>query len=197
MKKIILATQNRGKIREFKQMMAKYEVEVLSLLDINYTDEIEETGMTFEENALIKAREIALKHHAIVIADDSGLTIDELNGEPGVYSARYAGQMRSDEDNIDKVLIKLKDVPSDKRTAQFVCVLATVDEVGKETIVRGVCEGEILYERRGLGGFGYDPIFYLPELEKTMAQLSDDEKNAISHRALAFKKLETMIGELI
>jgi len=203
MKKIILATKNAGKVHEFAQMMERYEIEVLSLLDLNYEDEIEENGVTFEENALIKAREIALQYKATVVADDSGLSIDALNGAPGVYSARYAclvsnaGEIRSDEANMDKVLEELKNVPDNERTARFVCALAIVDENGKETVVHGTCEGKIWHEKRGLEGFGYDPIFYLPQLDKTMAELSKDEKNALSHRGNAFKKLELIIGELI
>jgi len=197
MKKIILATKNAGKIREFSQMMGKHEIEVLSLLDINYEDEIEETGVTFEENALIKAREIALQYKTTVVADDSGLSIDALNGAPGVYSARYAGEVRSDMANMDKVLEALKDVPEDERTARFVCALAVVDESGKEVVVHGTCEGKIWREKRGSEGFGYDPIFYLPQLNRTMAELSKNEKNALSHRGNAFKKLELIIGELI
>ena len=196
MKKIIFATKNAGKAHEFSQMMEKYEVEVLSLLDIDYKDEIEETGITFEENALIKAREIALTYKATVIADDSGLAIDALNGEPGVYSARYAGDARNDAANMDKVLAALKDVPDHERTARFVCALAMVDANGKETVVRGTCEGKIGCAKRGSGGFGYDPIFYLQQHGKTMAELSKDEKNALSHRGAAFKQLEQMIGEL-
>jgi len=197
MKKIILATQNAGKIREFAQMMEKYEIEVLSLLDLNYTDEIEETGATFEENALIKAREIASQYNAIVVADDSGLEIDALKGAPGVYSARYAGDTCHDDANMDKVLAELKEVPDHQRTARFVCTLAVIDEQGKETLVRGTCEGKIWHEKRGSGGFGYDPIFYLPKLGKTMAELLKDEKNALSHRGQAFKKLALIMGELL
>ena len=221
MKKIIFATKNTGKVREFAQMMDKYEVEVLSLSDINYEDEIIENGLTFEENALIKARAIFSKYKTTVIADDSGLSIDALNGAPGVYSARYASlankedfaneesftieesltnkamEACSDEANMDKVLSELKDVPDNKRTARFVCALAIVDANGKEIVVRGTCEGKILHEKRGLDGFGYDPIFFLPQLNKTMAELSKDEKNALSHRGNAFKKLQLVAGELI
>ena len=193
MKKIILATHNANKAREFAQMMEKYKIEVLSLNDIGYTEEIEETGTTFEENALIKAREVATLYKTTVVADDSGLEIDALNGAPGVYSARYAGTARSDDANMDKVLEKLKNVPDNERTARFVCVLALVDEIGKETVVRGTSEGKIWHEKRGIKGFGYDPIFYLPQLDKTMAELSKDKKNAFSHRGNALKKLESII----
>jgi len=197
MKKIIFATKNVGKVSEFAQMMEKYGVEVLSLLHINYESEIEENGQTFEENALIKARQIASQYKTTVIADDSGLLIDALSGAPGVYSARYAGVACNDDANMEKVLAELKDVPDDERTARFVCALAVVDANGKETVVRGTCEGKIWHEKRGLAGFGYDPIFYLPHLNKTMAELSKDEKNALSHRGKAFKKLELVAGEII
>ena len=217
MKRIIFATKNVGKVRELSQMLKKYGVEVLSLLDINYENEIEENGLTFEENALIKARAIFSQYKTTVIADDSGLSIDALNGAPGVYSARYASlacgegltsngntfckapDTPSDNANMDRVLAELKDVPDNERTARFVCVLAIVDANGKEIVVRGTCEGKILHEKRGLEGFGYDPIFFLPQLNKTMAELSKDEKNALSHRGNAFKKLEfeLVAGEII
>ncbi|MCL1991150.1 MAG: XTP/dITP diphosphatase [Defluviitaleaceae bacterium] len=194
MKKVILATQNLGKIREFKQIMAHYPFEVMSLLDLADDEAIEETGTTFEENALIKARAIALKYKVTVIADDSGLEIDALDGAPGVYSARYAGKMRSDDANMDKVLTEMVDVPRKDRTARFVCVLAMVDEHGKETVLRGTCEGEIWEKKCGNNGFGYDPIFYLPPFKQTMAQLSNVQKNRISHRADALRRLERIMG---
>ena len=211
MKRIIFATKNIGKVGEFAQMMEKYGVEVLSLLDINYEGEIEENGLTFEENALIKARAIASLYKTTVIADDSGLSIDALNGAPGIYSARYASltcksdltsktmEACSDDANMDKVLEELKNVPDNERTARFVCVLAIVDVNGKETVVKGTCEGIISRVKRGACGFGYDPIFYLPQLNKTMAELTKNEKNALSHRKDAFKKLELdlVAGEFI
>ena len=197
MKKIIFATKNIGKLNEFIRLMAKYDLEVLSLIDINYEAEIIEDGITFEENALIKARTIAEQYNFPVIADDSGLIIDALDGAPGVYSAIYAGDHASDDENIVKVLAELADVEASKRTARFVCVLAIVDANGKEIVVSGECEGEILTKKRGLKGFGYDPIFYLPQLGKTMAELSRDEKNALSHRANAFKKFELVAGEIL
>jgi XTP/dITP diphosphohydrolase len=197
MKQILIATKNVGKINEFKQLMARYGIEVLSLRDINDAIEIEEIGSTFEENALIKAREIATQYQTMTLADDSGLEIDALEGRPGVFSARYAGDVRCDDANMDKVLCQMKDVSDDQRQARFVCVLAMVNPKGKEIVVRGECEGLILNQQRGTDGFGYDPIFYLPKLGKTMAQLSKDEKNAISHRGKAFKMLEERMGEMI
>lgn len=197
MRQILIATKNMGKINEFKHMMERYEIEVLSLLDINYEPEIEETGSTFEANALIKAREIATQYKVMTIADDSGLEIDALEGRPGVFSARYAGSARSDDANMDKVLSEMKDISESERQARFVCVLAVVDNEGCEFTVRGECEGLILDEKRGMSGFGYDPIFYVPRLGKTMAELSKDEKSAISHRGNAFKILEERMDELI
>lgn len=198
MKKIILATHNIGKAAEFKQMLTDYQIEVLSLIDIKYQKEIEETGSTFTENALIKARAIATENPGVmVIADDSGLVVDALNGKPGVYSARYAGTDATDDENIDKLLAELQMVETKKRSARFVCVLVVIDEKGKECIVMGTCEGQILSERRGTAGFGYDPIFYVPKLMKTTAEMDQDEKNAISHRGQAFAKLVTLIGEIL
>ena len=197
MKQIVIATKNVGKINEFNRLLVPYGMEVRSLLDLSYEPDIEETGSTFEENALIKAREIAAKYQVTVLADDSGLEIDALEGRPGVLSARYAGESRSDVANMDQVLDEMKEVPDDQRQARFVCVLAVVDEKGKELVVRGECEGLILKEKLGTAGFGYDPIFYLPKLGQTMAQLSQDQKNSMSHRGHAFKMLEERMRELL
>lgn len=197
MKQVIFASSNQGKIKEVASILEKFHVSVKSLADIGYLDDIEETGDTFEENALIKARAIANRHGLTVIADDSGLEIDALGGAPGVYSARYAGEPKCDDANIEKVLKELTG-RTDKSpfTARFVCVLVVVTPEGEETVVRGTCEGVIIDELRGAGGFGYDPIFYLPEKEKTMAELTQEEKNAISHRAQAFEKLTQYFNEM-
>lgn len=197
MKEVIIATQNIGKAKEFEHIFEQYQIQVKSLRDLNDSIDIIEDGETFEENALIKAKAIASKYHALVIADDSGLAIDVLNGRPGVYSARYAGEGRDDQANIDKVLSELEGVESKKRTARFVCALALVTPDGKEYVVRGECEGQILTECRGYEGFGYDPIFYLPSLEKTMAEIPKREKNILSHRAEAFKKLQQILMDII
>jgi len=193
MKKIILATKNAGKVREFAHLLGQHQVEVLSLLEIGYEAEIEETGTTFEENALIKAQavagQLATKERMIIVADDSGLEVDALGGAPGVYSARYAGAMRDDQANMDKVLQALKAVEDAKRSARFVCALAMIDELGNQRVVRGTCEGQILRTKRGTNGFGYDQIFYLPKQKKTMAQLAKAEKNVLSHRQQAMNKL--------
>ncbi|NCE78892.1 XTP/dITP diphosphatase [Turicibacter sp. TS3] len=197
MKEIIIATKNAGKAKEFEHIFKPYNVRVKSLLDFEEMDDIVEDGKTFEENALIKARAIANQFNQMVLADDSGLEVDALDGRPGVYSARYAGEGRNDEDNILKVLHELEGVPTDERGARFVCALAIVTPQGDEVVVRGTCEGRILTECLGTEGFGYDPIFYLPHLSKTMAQLPKSEKNVLSHRADAFVKLQPYLEKLL
>jgi XTP/dITP diphosphohydrolase len=196
-KRVIIATKNRGKAREFVEMFADLKLEVLTLLDLPEESDIEETGTTFAENAALKAEAIAKKYDAIVIADDSGLVIDALDGRPGIYSARYAGENKDDEANIDKVLDEMKHIPSEKRTARFLCVLAlSVPQKDLEWI-SGSCEGKILFSRQGTNGFGYDPIFYVEEKGKSMAQLSPEEKNQISHRANAMRKLKKVLGTIL
>ncbi|MDX5474005.1 MAG: XTP/dITP diphosphatase [Bacillaceae bacterium] len=189
MKELIIATNNEGKVKEFQNIFSEKGYTVRSLKDFPEIDDVEETGTTFEENALLKAQTVAKALKVVVIADDSGLEVDALNGEPGVYSARYAGTDKNDEANIDKVLEKLQEVPEEKRTARFVCVLAVAMPDGESLTVRGTCEGFIANERKGENGFGYDPIFYIKEIDKTMAQLSKEEKNKISHRARAIELL--------
>lgn len=191
---IIIATKNAGKAREFEKLFAKFSLSVKTLLDYPELDDVEETGSTFEENAVLKAETIANRLNAKVLADDSGLEIDALDGRPGIYSARYAGIQKNDEANIDKILSELDDVADSARTARFCCALALA-EPGKETLtVRGICEGQILRERRGTNGFGYDPVFYVVEENKTMAELTSEKKNEISHRAKAISKLENVLN---
>ncbi|MEK4166944.1 XTP/dITP diphosphatase [Anoxybacillus sp. FSL W8-0104] len=189
MKRMIIATKNKGKIAEFQQLFAKKGVEIRSLLDYDDVPDVEETGKTFAENAILKATTIANMFHEPVIADDSGLIVDALNGEPGVYSARYAGEGKNDQANIEKVLTKLQGVPFEQRTARFHCTLAVAKPNGDVTTVDGVCEGYITEEPVGENGFGYDPIFFVPEKQRTMAQLTKEEKNEISHRAKALQHL--------
>ncbi|MCL1823238.1 MAG: RdgB/HAM1 family non-canonical purine NTP pyrophosphatase [Oscillospiraceae bacterium] len=191
---IIAATNNKGKLTELKSILNPYGFEVKSLADMGITADIEETGKTFEENARIKAREIfnLVDKNAeniasggfSVIADDSGLEVDALNGEPGIYSARYAepGKRRL------TILEKLKNVPYEKRTARFVCCICYIDENGHERIFQGEVQGHIGFENKGENGFGYDPIFEVKQ-GVTMAMLTDDEKNQISHRGIALRKL--------
>ncbi len=187
-KEVVLATTNKGKVREFSRLLEGIFENVLSITDIGSPPEVIEDGLTFRDNALKKAREIAQYSGKLTLADDSGLEIDILEGRPGVYSARYSGKGASDKSNIDKVLEELGD--NTNRKARFVCVLALVDPNGDELVVEGFCKGEILSELRGEGGFGYDPIFYLPDREKTMAEIDPEIKNQISHRASALKKLK-------
>lgn len=195
MKKIVIATQNKGKAKDFETLLAPLGYEVLTLKDVAEDLDIEETGTTFEANAILKAEGVAQILGIPVIADDSGLEIDALDGEPGVYSARYAGGEKSDDANIDKVLEKLAQVPDTERTARFRCVLA-VAAPGEETVTfSGSCEGEILRLRRGDNGFGYDPIFYVPSQERAMAELEPQEKAAISHRGQALRKLSEAMPE--
>ncbi|MDC3423918.1 XTP/dITP diphosphatase [Aquibacillus sp. 3ASR75-11] len=191
MKKIMIATKNEGKVKEFKQLFLKYGVDVISLLDMEEDiPDVEETGTTFEQNAALKAETISAVLNIPVIADDSGLEIRALEGRPGVYSARYAGTSKNDRANLDKVLTELTGVPDENRMARFVCVIA-VAQPGKSTFTkRGTCEGKIGLHPTGKHGFGYDPIFIPNEYNRTMAQLSADEKNAISHRRNALSQLE-------
>lgn len=193
MKEAIIATHNPGKVKEFKEILEPRGYDVKSLAEIGFTEEIEETGHTFEENAILKAEAVAKAVNKMVIADDSGLSIDNLGGRPGVYSARYAGEQKDDQANIEKVLSELKGIEKEQRTARFRCALA-VSIPGEETkTVEGQVEGYIAEEPRGEYGFGYDPIFIVKDKDKTMAELTSDEKNKISHRADALKKLSKLL----
>ncbi|MED1122591.1 XTP/dITP diphosphatase [Bacillus atrophaeus] len=195
MKEAIIATHNPGKVKEFKDILAPKGYDVKSLADIGFLEEIEETGHTFEENAVLKAEAVAKAVNKMVIADDSGLSVDNLGGSPGVYSARYAGEQKDDTANINKVLQKLKGIEKEQRTARFRCALA-VSIPGEETkTVEGHVEGYIAEEPKGENGFGYDPIFIVKDKDKTMAELTSDEKNKISHRANALKKLSQLLEE--
>lgn len=196
MKRIIIATKNKGKAKEFEQLFSKYGIEVKTLVDVPEIPDIQETGKTFEENAVIKAEAISKISSSYVVADDSGLVIDALEGRPGVFSARYAGPDKDDEANIDKVLGEMDGVQDEKRTARFYCALAIAGPGFETVTVNGTCEGLILNERHGSGGFGYDPIFYVPSEGKTMAEMSADRKNELSHRAAAMKNLEPLIEKL-
>ena len=194
MKELVVATKNSGKINEFEQMFSKYNISVKSLLDIDHTMDIEETGTTFEANATIKAEAMVELLGLPVVADDSGLEVDALNGEPGVYSARYAGMDKDDEKNTEKLLRELEGKTDDERAARFVCVVA-VARPGQETFVkRGTCEGTITTEPQGTNGFGYDPVFIPKGSTRTMAEHSSDEKNAISHRHHAIEQIEEWLN---
>lgn len=200
MLQIIFATGNQGKLREVQAILRDCEAEVISMKEAGFELEIEENGTTFEENALIKARAVADALAArkeaqacVVMADDSGLEIDCLNGEPGVYSARYLGEDTPFDVKSRDFLRRMADVPEEKRGARFVCAIAAIFPDGGTVTTSGIVEGRIGYELRGDNGFGYDPIFYLPEYGRTAAELSDEEKNRISHRSRA---LELMKEEL-
>ncbi|WP_391116239.1 XTP/dITP diphosphatase [Psychrobacillus sp. L3] len=197
MKKIIIATKNKGKAKDFEALFGPLGYDVQTLHDVADDMDVEETGTTFEENALIKATALSERLQTMVIADDSGLEIDALDGRPGIYSARYAGEEKSDEANIDKVLEELVNVEELNRSARFVCAIAIASPNLESVTVRGTCEGVIAKERRGTNGFGYDPIFYVPSENKMMAELSAEEKGAISHRGNAIKKLSDHLADLL
>lgn len=197
MKNIIVATKNKGKAKDFEAIFHPYGFNVLTLHDVASDMEIEETGSTFEENAILKAEALAERLQMFVIADDSGLAIDALNGAPGVYSARYAGEDKSDEANINKVLEELSEVEDENRTARFCCALALAGPSMDTKTVFGTCEGTIARLKKGMNGFGYDPIFFIPALGKMMAELTPEEKGAISHRGNAIKKIEVELPHLL
>lgn len=194
-KPIIIATKNEGKAKEFVSMFKTYGYDVKTLLDFPDIPDIPETGSTFKENAFQKAAAISERLNTIVLADDSGLEVDALNGQPGIYSARFAGEHGNDKKNNEKLINELKDTPKDKRNANFHCSLVIVGPNKEPLHVAGGVEGYILSEPRGGHGFGYDPIFYLPEKDKTMAELDNQEKNRISHRANAIEKLKEHLSE--
>lgn len=194
--KILLATQNLGKVKELEELLVGEEIEVISLADLEEWEEIEETGTTFVENASLKARTAAQRTGLISLADDSGLEVDALNGAPGVNSARYAGTPKDDEKNNAKLLAELEGVPDEERTARFRCALAIALTTGEEYLTEGIVEGRILKEPRGREGFGYDPLFYLPDFGRTMAQLTLSQKNKISHRAQAFRNAIPILQDL-
>lgn len=195
--KIVLATANKGKVKELAGMLEDGRITVLSLDDFPGFPDIEETGGTFAENALLKARAACVRTKLIALADDSGLEVDALNGAPGIYSARYAGEPKDDGRNIVKLLAELKDIPDEARTARFRCCLAIAVPGGEEMIVEGSVEGRILRAPKGSGGFGYDPVFYLPAYGRTMAELTLEEKNRISHRAQALQTAVPLLKQML
>ena len=184
--RIIFATGNAGKMREIREIMADMDMEICSMKEAGISLDIEENGTTFEENAQIKAKAVAACTKDIVLADDSGLEVDYLNKEPGVYSARYAGEPCNDRKNLELVLEKMEGIKD--RTACFVCVLALVTPSGELT-ARGEVAGELKCAHQGEGGFGYDPIFYIPQYKCTFAQMMQEQKNQLSHRAIAARLL--------
>ncbi len=195
MTSLLLATRNRGKAREIGKILALHDVELLDLRALGFEGEIEERGDTFEENALIKAREVFQQFGKPVIADDSGLVVPYLNGEPGVRSARYAGPLSNDEQNNCLLLKRLLGAVGEERRAFFCCVAVFYFGPDKYRVAEGTVYGSIMHELRGTEGFGYDPLFLVPEYGMAMAELSDEEKNAISHRGKAFTGLKRYIEE--
>ena len=195
--KLVIATKNQNKIKEIKEKFSvlKY-LEIISLAEFNDLPYVVEDGTTFEENALKKGREYAAFTGFTVLSDDSGLEVDALNGEPGVLSARYSGENATDDENIDLLLGKLRNVSEEKSNARFVCVIAIVEPSGGEYLEKGVCEGRIIKIKAGANGFGYDPVFYIDDLGKTMAELSLAEKNKISHRAIALDKAVKILSKI-
>lgn len=189
MQKIVLATRNKGKVAELSAMLGPLNIEVVGLDAFPQVGEIPETGKTFEENALIKARAVCQATGLPALADDSGLVVDALAGAPGVYSARFAGERATDAENNAKLLREMATVPPERRSARFVCVMAAVAPNGATITARGTWEGEIARKPKGQGGFGYDPLFLDPALGLSAAELDPEQKNARSHRGKALHKL--------
>lgn len=195
--RIIFATGNEDKMREIRAILADLGMEILSMKEAGIKSDIVEDGATFEENAEIKARAIAGRCRDIVLADDSGLEIDALDGEPGIYSARYMGEDTSYRVKNKNLIDRLEGIPDEERTARFVCAIAAVFPDGSSEVVRGTIEGRIGYEERGRNGFGYDPIFIAPEYGCTTAELSEEQKNRISHRGKALEMMKNIIKDRI
>lgn len=194
---ILMATRNKGKMVELRENLKNLELEILTLDDIEDMPILEEKGSTFLENAVSKAQMAAKISGLVTMADDSGLEVDALGGQPGVYSARFAGEPTDDQKNNQKLLQLMKGLPYEQRTARFVCVIAIVFPDGSIHSAEGKCEGIILEELRGSGGFGYDPLFYIPNMEKTFAELDLDEKNSISHRGKALEKAAAILERFL
>lgn len=197
-RKAVIATNNNHKLEEIGDMLKDYNFEILSMREVGLNGlEIIEDGKTFEENAIIKAKTVMEKTGIIALADDSGLEVEAIENQPGIYSARFAGEDANDEANNKKLLELLKDVPFEERKARFVCAIAVVFPTGEIVTVRGACEGIIGFEAKGNTGFGYDPLFIVPQMDKTFAELGSEAKNRISHRARALEKLkEALRGRL-
>ena len=191
--KLIIASNNEGKIREMKKILIPLGYEVLSQKEANIDLEVEETGKSYEENAILKAEAIYNITKTNVLSDDSGLSIDYFDGAPGLYSARFKPELSSKDTN-EYVLHEMENVKDEDRTASFVCCICFIKENGEKIIVEATCDGKIAYEQKGNNGFGYDPIFFLEEYGQTMAEISEDEKNKISHRAKALEMLRKKLA---
>lgn len=193
--KLLIATHNRGKLLEYREILTDLPVELVTLDDVGITHDVDETGATFYENALMKAQQYATMSGLLTLADDSGLEVDALNGEPGVYSKRYAGEDRSDADRNIYLLDKLRTIPPAHRTARFRCVIVVADAAGNTATTEGTCEGAIAFEPRGTNGFGYDPIFLVGDTTTHLAELSSQEKNRISHRGRAAVGVPALLAQ--
>lgn len=193
--KLVIATRNRGKLREFERLFSDLEIELLTLDDIGMTEEIEETGSTFEENAYIKAKAASDFSNLPAFSDDSGLEVDYLMGQPGIYSARYGGEGLTDRNRMNLLLEKMKDVSLQMRDAQFVCAICLVFPDGRKRTVRRTCKGRIAEEPKGTGGFGYDPIFLYDT--RTFAEMNDREKDRISHRGKATEDFKSVLENIL
>jgi len=196
MPKLLLATNNQAKVREYRSLLQNIPFELVTPAELGITTEVDEVGESLAENAKLKATILASESQLLALADDSGLEVDALGGEPGRLSARYAGENASDKDRVNYLLARLKDVPWDKRTARFRCIIAISTPDGKVEFCSGECPGIITFEPKGEQGFGYDPVFYLPELAKTMAELPPEVKNRISHRGQAARKVPQVLKRL-
>jgi XTP/dITP diphosphohydrolase len=198
MNRVIISSSNKGKIKEIKNILSKFDVNIISKDDIGYGSfDVIEDGTTLEMNAEKKAIELWKLTGGIVIADDTGLFVEALNGNPGVYSARYAGDNSTYEDNNNLLLEKMKDMEGSKRKAYFKTVIVVIDDKGKSHIAEGICNGEIAYELSGENGFGYDPLFVPEGFERTFAEMNDEEKNTVSHRGKAVRNLANIFGKIL
>ena len=193
--KVIIASNNKNKIREFKKIFENTSFELQSMSEAGLDIAIEENGTTFEENAIIKATTIAKMLNTYAIADDSGLMVDALNGEPGVRSARYAGDQHNDDDNNKKLMENMKG--KTERSARYVCAICFSNPKGEYVTTKDSCEGIIVDEPKGYNGFGYDPYFYIEKFQRTMAEITLEEKNTISHRAKALEKMKAKYAEVV
>jgi XTP/dITP diphosphohydrolase len=196
MKKLLLATNNKGKLREYRRLLRGIPFDIVTPFDCGITAEIAETGTTFEENAMQKATTMASLSNLLTLADDSGLEVEALGGAPGSLSHRFAGKDADDAKRIEYLLAKIKAAPDKNRAAQFRCVIAIAEPAGRVEICSGACRGVIIDKPRGTNGFGYDPIFLIPELDKTMAELTLAQKNKISHRARAAEEARAILKDM-
>ena len=197
-RRMILSSGNEHKVKEIKEILKDFDIEIVSKDELGFEDfDVDEDRDTLEGNAFKKAEELSKLVKGLVIADDTGLFVDALNGAPGVYSARYAGEHSSYKDNNELLLKNLKDVPMEKRTAYFKTVIAVILEDGLKLKAEGICKGKIGFEVHGENGFGYDPLFIVEGLEKSFGEMTDEEKNSLSHRANALRNLKNLLGEVL